>query len=533
VLEAGEPPDYRLSTTGVSRQIPVVLVPRSVEQIVALVRIANQHRLPLYPISTGHNWGYGAANPVLDGCAVVDLSKMNRILAFDVDAGLVTVEPGVTQQQLWDFLGGHEARFYVPVHGGGPDCSLLGNILERGYGITPYADHFLALTSLEAVLASGEIYRPAMDELGGKLAHRALKWGIGPYLDGLFAQGNLGIVTRGTIALAPVAESCEAFLFSIRHEQHLEETVVAVRDILRSLGSLCSGINLMNALRMLSMFGPYPRERTPRGSAIPEEVLRELAVQREISSWTGVGALYGNRALIRASRSLIRQRLRPYLRQIVFFNRRNLKRARDWMRLPLPGAEKFRFQLDRVGQLLNFVSGIPQRTALALAYWKSGREVAPDTTLDPARDRCGLIWYSPLVPMKPAQVREYQQLVTRICRQHGIDPLITLTSLSDRLFDSTVPLLFDVESQTELRRARQCYVALFEEGVQHGFVPYRVGVQQMEHIVQPDAACWKMVRQIKQALDPHDIIAPGRYAPTSRRGAASAEHRPDQRSDDP
>ena len=75
--------------------------------------------------------------------------------------------------------------------------------LERGYGITPYADHFAAVTALEAVLPDGRIYRSALSELGGATVDRAYKWGIGPYIDGLFAQGNFAVVTNMTIALAP------------------------------------------------------------------------------------------------------------------------------------------------------------------------------------------------------------------------------------------------------------------------------------------------------------------------------------------
>ena len=85
--------------------------------------------------------------------------------------------------------------FLVPVTGAGPSCSLLGNALERGYGITPHSDHFAAVTALRAVLPSGEIYQSAIAEAGGKDVDYAYKWGVGPYLDGIFTQSSLGIVT--------------------------------------------------------------------------------------------------------------------------------------------------------------------------------------------------------------------------------------------------------------------------------------------------------------------------------------------------
>src|ERR1700730_9125965 len=174
---------YGMCTTGVERSIPAALLPRSVDDVVAILDIARRNAIPLYPISTGHNWGYGTANPVSDGCVVLDLSGLNRILDLDAELGLVTVEPGVTQQTIQDFIDRNAIPFLLPVTGAGPHCSLIGNALERGYGITPYADHFAAVTALEAVLPDGRVYRSALSELGGESVDRAFKWGIGPYLD--------------------------------------------------------------------------------------------------------------------------------------------------------------------------------------------------------------------------------------------------------------------------------------------------------------------------------------------------------------
>ena len=184
---------YGVCTTGIERVIAAALRPASLDDVRAIVEIAGDRAVPLYPISTGNNWGYGTANPARDGCVVVDLSGLGRIVEIDPDLGVVTVEPGVTQQKLSDYLDENNLPFLVPVTGAGPHCSLVGNALERGYGITPYADHFAAVTALEAVLADGRVYRSALSELGGKQADRAYKWGIGPYLDGLFAQSGFAI----------------------------------------------------------------------------------------------------------------------------------------------------------------------------------------------------------------------------------------------------------------------------------------------------------------------------------------------------
>ena len=127
----------------------VALRPERADQIPKLVKVAAQQRIGLNPISTGRNWGYGAVSPVKPGCAVLDLSDLCAIRVVDAEFGLVELEPGVTQGMLAEYLQAHNIDRMVPVRGGGPDCSLVGNALERGYGLTPTTDHFLGLTALQ------------------------------------------------------------------------------------------------------------------------------------------------------------------------------------------------------------------------------------------------------------------------------------------------------------------------------------------------------------------------------------------------
>src|SRR6476646_8699669 len=71
------------------------VAPDSAEQVREIVKIANEFRVPLYPISTGRNLGYGGAAPALSGSVVLDLKRMNRILEIDERNSCVRVAPGV------------------------------------------------------------------------------------------------------------------------------------------------------------------------------------------------------------------------------------------------------------------------------------------------------------------------------------------------------------------------------------------------------------------------------------------------------
>ena len=93
-------------------RIPVVLKPGNATEVRAAIKIANRYQYPVYPISSGKNWGYGSRVPTADNCALLDLGRMNGIVDFNEELAYVTVEPGVTQAQLFDFLCSRKSRLY-------------------------------------------------------------------------------------------------------------------------------------------------------------------------------------------------------------------------------------------------------------------------------------------------------------------------------------------------------------------------------------------------------------------------------------
>jgi len=216
---------YGSDTSGAHRQVPAALRVTERAQVVEIMKIAHQNRVPVYPISTGKNWGYGSALPARDGCVIVDLGALQKVIDFDAELGVITLEPGVTQGMLAEYLDAGKHPFLVPVTGAGPTCSLMANALERGYGVTPMVDHFGAVTDLEAVLPDGSLYRSALREAGGEEVARLFKWGIGPYCTGLFTQSGFGIVTRISLILARRPECVKVCLFSLPDDALLEPEI--------------------------------------------------------------------------------------------------------------------------------------------------------------------------------------------------------------------------------------------------------------------------------------------------------------------
>lgn len=505
------PNRYVDDTSGYVRDIPAALKILDASCLQAVMRIAHQHKVPVYPISTGHNWGYGTALPAQDGCVILDLSELQQILHFDPELGVVTVEPGVTQGMLSDFLIAGNYPYLVPVTGAGPTCSLLGNALERGYGVTPYTDHFGATTDIEAVLPDGSLYRTALHEVGGAELARLFKWGIGPYTTGLFTQGGFGIVTRMSILLARKPACIKVCLFSLKDDSLLEAAVLSIRNILGTLGGTVGAINLMNQHRVLSMSAPYSSLELDSHGVMTKECVGALGKQYQIFPWTGFGTLYGSSRVVAAAQKDIKAALGGIATRLMFLTPERAQQLASLTRL-IPG--KFGRGLQgmtaTLSKSLELVAGKPNETALPLAYWRNAG-YKQGQVIDPAADGCGLTWYAPLVPMRPVDVREFVQLIMATLPKYGFEPLITFTTLSNRLFDSTIPIIFSRNDTRAVANAAKCAEELLRLGRVSGWFPYRVGVDAMKTLVamQPQASSFQC--RLRLDLDPDDIMAPGRY----------------------
>ena len=108
-------------------------------------------------------------------------------------------------------------------------------------------------------------------------------------------------------------------------------------------------------------------------------------------------------------------------------------------------------------------------------------------------------------------MRRYVDFVTASTRAHRFEPLITLTSLSERCFDSTVPILFDRNDPEQANRARACMAEMLEAGSREGFVPYRVGIDAMPWLESRRLTQGSLAARLRDAIDPERILAPGRY----------------------
>ena len=81
-----------------------VLLPGSVEEVQAVLRIANEHGTPVWTSSQGRNKGYGGGAPRVSGSFAMSLRRMNRVLEVNEENCVALVEPGVRFFDLFEHL---------------------------------------------------------------------------------------------------------------------------------------------------------------------------------------------------------------------------------------------------------------------------------------------------------------------------------------------------------------------------------------------------------------------------------------------
>jgi len=163
--------------------------------------------------------------------------------------------------------------------------------------------------------------------------------------------------------------------------------------------------------------------------------------------------------------------------------------------------------------------GIPSGRFLAGAYWRrrGGLPAGFPQRADPARDNCGLLWVSPVLPMRGLDLLAVHGLAEPVFREHGFDLFATFSTINERALGGVLTVAYDKDDPDEVARAHRCYHAVFGRAMEAGYIPYRVGNHSMGELDPEGDVYWRTVACIKAALDPDGIIAPGRYEPARAR----------------
>ena len=502
---------YARSTAPQGTRPLAIVAPDSTDQVCQTVQIARRHGLSLYPISKGKNWGYGDACAPTEGQVILDLGRMNRIIEVNRQLGYAVIEPGVTQGQLWEYLQQNDTGLWLDATGAGMEASLVGNTLDRGFGHTPYGDHFLNTCGMKIVLADGRVLDTGFGHFRNAKAHRVYRYGVGPFLDGLFAQSNYGIVTEIGLWLMPKPEAFCAFFFRVPRHDGLSDAIDRLAP-LRLQGLIRSALHIGNDVRVMSARTRYPFDRAEGVTPLPAALRAELCHQYGIGAWNGAGAICGPRGSVRAIKRAVRAALRPY--KLYFIDDRRLgvaRKAQRLMRWCRPG-KRLGELLDVLEPVYGLLKGQPTDEPLRGAAWRV-RDPEPDLPTDPLDVHAGLMWASPVLPNSGAAAAELMALLEPIYDKHGFEPLVTFTMITDRAMICVTNVAFDRRQPDETDRAAACYDQLLDVLIASGYIPYRTSPGGSAKLRRDPSVFWDVTGRIKQALDPRGVISPGRYVP--------------------
>lgn len=218
------------NSLGLKRKILGLIAPKQRTELQSVMRLACDFKIPMHPISTGCNWGFGSKLPYTENSFILDLSQLNKISNYDPVFGCVSIEPGVTQRQLMEFLNTQSSDYYLDMTGSSAESSVLGNTLERGIAYNSLRVE--AVLRIEVLTLKGDLLQTGYAQWDQSLVKNLIKHSPGPNVEGLFFQSNLGIVANLTLQLKRKPDTEVFFNFNFPHV-HLKEIIDTFGDLKR------------------------------------------------------------------------------------------------------------------------------------------------------------------------------------------------------------------------------------------------------------------------------------------------------------
>lgn len=466
---------------GSATNLPSAVVsPTTVEDVQAVVRIANEHKIPLWPISRGKNNGYGGAAPQVRGTVMVSFKNMQGV-EINEELGYAIVEPGVSWIDLHEAIkaGGHNlVASIVDVGWGG----VVSNTLEHGLTYMPYSIDQASHCGFEVVLPNGDLMRTGSGAMDNNPTWPLYKRGLGPTSTEMFMQSNYGIVTKMGYWLMPKPEVYMPLWLRLWDDAQMPALVDALRELMLA-GVIDMRPQFSNTLIMASML--TERAKWYEGSGpVPEEIIDTIAKELGLGRWMMRFALYGDEAVVDHNFAKLKARF-----------------------LQIPGVELWgeQYGADAWETLPNpheqVMIGVPNNDLYKMASWAGGEEG-------------GHVDFSPVVPLTAKHARAAQELMSSMCAEAGLDYLGGMLPINARSTTFINVITFDTKNPEQVDKAYSVAKRMVAKAGKMGYGEYRAHLSFMDLAADQfgfnDHALRRFNETIKDTLDPNGIIAPGK-----------------------
>jgi 4-cresol dehydrogenase (hydroxylating) len=444
-----------------------VVMPTTTDEVQAVVRIANEHDVPLWTFSQGRNITYGGPAPRVRGSVLVNLRRMNRVLEVNEELAYAVVEPGVRWFDLYDALEEAGGRLWTSI----PDLgwgSVIANCTEYGRGYTPFGDHAENVCGMEVVLPDGEILRTGMGAMSNSAVTHVYKHSYGPQLQGLFHQSGLGIVTRMGFWLQLRPETYASCFLTFEGDDTLEAVVDGMRELMLE-GVVTNYPVLLGGVRLDESGQPQ--------------------IEPGSDHWLARYALYGREQMVEAAyaacESVFAEIPGVQMRKRVY---RGDDRSID-------------NHEDRV------MAGVPDLDLLELFKIPYGEDTAH---LD----------FSPVAPLSGPDVAKTAKLMRSLYQQAG-QAFMSGLLMSPRNVIHISTTFFDPHDEEQTTAVYDNYTSMVEVMSKLGYPIYRTNLQHMDLIAGQldfnDHALTRLNERIKDVMDPNGILQPGKSGIWHRR----------------
>lgn len=201
-----------------------IVAPETVEQIQEIVKLANKEKIPITPRAGGMTLS-GLAIPSKGGI-VLDLKRMNRIIEVNDRSMYALIECGVTTGDLKTYLDQNHPDLQFSIPGAPPSVSVIANALIYGAGhiSLKYGCNSDMINGLEIVLPTGEILKTGVCAVNNSWFSKYCL----PDFTGLFIGwfGATGVVTKGAIQLWPKERFRDALFFKVYDMEDITELLI-------------------------------------------------------------------------------------------------------------------------------------------------------------------------------------------------------------------------------------------------------------------------------------------------------------------
>lgn len=453
------------------RDIEKIHLPKDLEGLKKILLQAGQSGRPVYPISTGHNWGLGSRMPVNDA-DIIDLKHLNQIIEVNRELRYARVEPGVTQQQLYDYLEVHAPELMLNVTGSDSGSSILGNIIDRGSGKSGHRAE--DLRELTVMLADGQLIRTGFGELRSSQGS-FYKYGLGPDLTHLFTQSNYAVVTEVVVNLR-VKQPFNLYLAVLDKS--------GLKGFLNKMAELVAQELVGYSLEIDSQNDPKIYELFESGKDFNDK-------------WFAWFVVTGHEEVLPAKHWVVTKALASLVAELKAY----------------PSSDDHSSSTPPVRVRIDRYHGQPNDHSLLATARKFGVELSgKEVNLDLYPQIPGFRCVLPVIPFTGAS-SDIIQYLKSFSLARGLDPAISIIALNSYSLEVFARVYFDRSNQNAISQASTWACDLLSELKKWGLYPYRLDIENMGPYLQEIKNPYTLLQnQLKTLFDPNNIIAPGRYS---------------------